>query len=52
MGGLMLIGMGLMKLGVFSARKDEGFYRWLLLLGAFCPRPQSWLRAVRKASGR
>ncbi len=33
MGGLMLIGMGLMKLGVFSARKDEGFYRRLLLWG-------------------
>lgn len=33
MGGLMLIGMGLMKLGVFSARKDKGFYRRLLLWG-------------------
>ena len=32
-GGLMLIGMGLMKLGVFSARKDGGFYRRLLLWG-------------------
>jgi uncharacterized protein len=32
-GGLMLIGMGLMKLGVFSAQKGEGFYRRLLLWG-------------------
>jgi uncharacterized protein len=32
-GGLMLIGMGLMKLGVFSARKDKEFYRRLLLWG-------------------
>ncbi len=31
MGGLMLIGMGLMKLGFFSAQKDVGFYRrWLI----------------------
>ncbi len=32
-GGFMLIGMGLMKLGVFSARKDGAFYRRLLLWG-------------------
>ena len=33
MGGLMLIGMGLMKLGFFSAQKDAGFYRKWLILG-------------------
>jgi uncharacterized protein len=33
MGGLMLIGMGLMKLGVFAARKEAAFYRRLLLWG-------------------
>ncbi|KAA3610929.1 MAG: DUF418 domain-containing protein [Calditrichaeota bacterium] len=31
MGGLMLIGMGLMKAGVFSAQKETGFYRRLLI---------------------
>lgn len=33
MGGLMLVGMGLMKLGVFSALKDRRFYRRLLIFG-------------------
>jgi uncharacterized protein len=33
MGGLMVIGMGLMKLGVLSARRDKEFYRRLLLWG-------------------
>jgi uncharacterized protein len=33
MGGLMLIGMGLMKLEVFSAQKSEGFYLRMLIWG-------------------
>ena len=33
MGGLMLIGMGLMKVGVFSALRGSGFYRRLILWG-------------------
>ena len=32
-GGRMLIGMGLMKLEVFSGRRSRRFYWWLLLLG-------------------
>ena len=32
-GGLMLLGMALMKLGVFSAARSAGFYRWCLGLG-------------------
>jgi uncharacterized protein len=32
-GGRMLIGMGLMKLGVFSGRRSRRFYIWLALLG-------------------
>jgi uncharacterized protein len=32
-GGRMLIGMGLMKLGVFSGRRSRQFYIWLMLLG-------------------
>jgi len=32
-GGLMLIGMGLMKLGVFSGARDARFYRNLMLVG-------------------
>jgi uncharacterized protein len=32
-GGRMLIGMGLMKLDVFSGRRSCRFYIWLLLLG-------------------
>jgi uncharacterized protein len=31
--GMMLIGMGLMKLGVFSASRSTRFYRYLTLLG-------------------
>src|SRR5690606_6102133 len=31
--GLMLLGMGLMKLGVFGAARSDRFYRWLGLLG-------------------
>lgn len=30
-GGLMLLGMVLMKLGVFSATRSSAFYRWLLV---------------------
>jgi uncharacterized protein len=30
---MMLIGMGLMKLGVFSAERGSRFYRWLALAG-------------------
>jgi uncharacterized protein len=32
-GGRMLIGMGLMKLGVFSAERSRRFYTWMVLLG-------------------
>ncbi len=32
-GGLMLLGMGLMKLGVFSAERSPRFYRNLLIVG-------------------
>jgi uncharacterized protein len=32
-GGLMLIGMALMKLGVFSARRSPDFYRRMMLIG-------------------
>jgi uncharacterized protein len=32
-GGRMLLGMGLMKLGVFSGERSRRFYLWLLLLG-------------------
>jgi uncharacterized protein len=32
-GGRMLIGMGLMKLDVFSGRRSRMFYLWLMLLG-------------------
>ena len=32
-GGRMLIGMGLMKLDVFSGRRSRRFYIWLLLMG-------------------
>ena len=32
-GGRMLIGMGLMKLDVFSGRRSRRFYLWLALLG-------------------
>lgn len=32
-GGLMLIGMALMKLGVFTAARDPGWYRKLMLAG-------------------
>ena len=32
-GGRMLIGMGLMKLDVFSGRRSRRFYFWLMLLG-------------------
>ena len=32
-GGRMLIGMGLMKLDVFSGRRSRRFYFWLVLLG-------------------
>ncbi len=33
LGGIMLIGMALMKLDVFSARRSPGFYRRLMLVG-------------------
>jgi uncharacterized protein len=33
MGGRMLLGMGLMKLGVFSARRSRRFYVWMVALG-------------------
>ncbi len=32
-GGRMLIGMGLMKLGVFAAERSVAFYRWLATFG-------------------
>ncbi len=32
-GGLMFLGMALMKLGVFSAARSAGFYRWCVGLG-------------------
>lgn len=32
-GGLMLIGMALMKLGILSGKRDSGFYRKMLLIG-------------------
>ena len=33
-GGMMLIGMGLYKLGVLTAERDTGFYRKLFIFGA------------------
>ncbi len=32
-GGRMLLGMGLMKLGVFSASRSRRFYAWMMALG-------------------
>ncbi len=32
-GGIMMIGMGLMKLGVFTAGRSARFYRWCVFLG-------------------
>ena len=32
-GGLMLLGMALMKLGVLSGKRDHGYYRKMLMLG-------------------
>jgi uncharacterized protein len=32
-GGRMFLGMGLMKLGVFSAERSRRFYAWMVLLG-------------------
>ena len=31
--GRMLIGMGLMKMGVFSATRSRRFYLWMMALG-------------------
>jgi uncharacterized protein len=31
--GRMLIGMGLMKMGVFSAKRSRRFYRWMVAIG-------------------
>ena len=31
--GRMLIGMGLMKLGVFSAKRSRRFYLWMVAIG-------------------
>jgi uncharacterized protein len=33
MGGMMLIGMGLLKLGVFTGARSRGFYIWMAALG-------------------
>jgi uncharacterized protein len=47
-GGRMLIGMGLMKLDVFSARRSRRFYLWMIALGYGIGLPlvlyDTWLR--------
>jgi uncharacterized protein len=47
-GGRMLIGMGLMKLDVFSARRSRRFYLWMVALGYGLGLPvvayDTWLR--------
>ena len=45
--GRMLIGMGLMKLGVFSAERSHKFYRNLAVLGFSCGLPLVALSAYR-----
>ncbi len=42
--GLMLVGMGLFKLGVFSARAPARVYGWFIALGAFCGHAHHRLR--------
>jgi uncharacterized protein len=44
-GGLMLIGMGLMKLGVLSARCSTRFYAWGAVIGFVVGLPVTWLGA-------
>jgi uncharacterized protein len=44
-GGLMLIGMGLLKLGVLSARRSTGFYAWGTVIGIAVGLPATWLGA-------
>jgi uncharacterized protein len=45
---MMLIGMGLMKLGVFSARLSAGWYRWLALAGYAVGLPLSTLDGIQQ----
>ncbi|MCB2230270.1 DUF418 domain-containing protein [bacterium] len=40
--GLMLVGMGLMKLGVFSAQRSVRFYRWSAVIGYAVGLPLVW----------
>jgi uncharacterized protein len=40
--GLMLIGMGLMKLGVLAAQRSTGFYVWCMVIGYGIGLPISW----------
>jgi len=44
-GGLMLIGMGLIKLGVLSARRSTRFYAWGTVIGFAVGLPATWLGA-------
>jgi len=41
--GMMLIGMGLYKLGVFSAARSSRFYAWTVLAGYGVGVPLNWL---------
>ncbi len=48
--GMMLIGMGLLKLGVFSAARTRRFYASMALLGYAVGVPINWLIARRDAA--
>jgi uncharacterized protein len=54
-GGRMLVGMGLMKLDVFSARRSRRFYLWMVALGYGFGLPvvayDSWLRITNDFRG-
>lgn len=46
-GGLMLIGMALMKLGVFSGQRSRRFYVWLMVVGFGLGLPLAYLGMSR-----
>jgi uncharacterized protein len=54
-GGRMLVGMGLMKLDVFSGRRSRGFYLWMIKLGYGIGLPMvaydCWLRVSNDFEG-
>jgi uncharacterized protein len=54
-GGRMLIGMGLMKLDVFSGRRSRRFYLWMIALGYGIGLPlvayDTWLRIANDFRG-